>query len=307
MDASADTFAIELRNLTKFFGSNPAVTEANLTVEQGAFFGFVGPNGSGKSTTIRLMMNYLRPTSGQALLFGKDAAKYSAAIKRDVGFVPSEMDYCLEMKAGEAIRYAASLRRCKDWDWMRHLCELFELETGRKIRKMSLGNRKKVSLVIALMSRPKLLILDEPTVGLDSLVKKRFQDLLREENQRGVTVFFCSHDMDEVQSLCNKVAIIRRGSILEVEDVSALSAADCRRISVKTQEDLGPLLELLQAENVRRMDDSWHFLYRGEINVLVQALANYSLEDLQIGRPSLEDAILRYYGKKMEKEESELG
>ena len=158
MDASADTFAIELRNLTKFFGSNhPAVTEANLTVEQGAFFRVCGAERFRQVHNNRLMMNYLRPTSGQALLFGKDAVKYSAAIKRDVGFVPSEMDYCLEMKAGEAIRYAASLRRCKDWDWMRHLCELFELETGRKIRKMSLGNRKKVSLVIALMSRPNCL------------------------------------------------------------------------------------------------------------------------------------------------------
>ena len=174
---------IELKKLTKFFGAVPAVLEASLTVEEGDFFGFVGPNGSGKSTTIRMMMNYVRPTSGTATILGMDSRSQSGKLKKMVGYVPSEVDYYMDMRAMEVIRYAAAMRGLRDKSRIDQLCDLFEVDTVRRISHMSLGNRKKIALVTALLHSPKLLILDEPTSGLDSLIKRRFKDLLVEENQ----------------------------------------------------------------------------------------------------------------------------
>ena len=186
---------IELKKLTKFFGAVPAVLEASLTVEEGDFFGFVGPNGSGKSTTIRMMMNYVRPTSGTATILGMDSRSQSGKLKKMVGYVPSEVDYYMDMRAMEVIRYAAAMRGLRDKSRIDQLCDLFEVDTVRRISHMSLGNRKKIALVTALLHSPKLLILDEPTSGLDSLIKRRFKDLLVEENQKGATIFFCNHDI----------------------------------------------------------------------------------------------------------------
>ena len=166
---------IELKKLTKFFGAVPAVLEASLTVEEGDFFGFVGPNGSGKSTTIRMMMNYVRPTSGTATILGMDSRSQSGKLKKMVGYVPSEVDYYMDMRAMEVIRYAAAMRGLRDKSRIDQLCDLFEVDTVRRISHMSLGNRKKIALVTALLHSPKLLILDEPTSGLDSLIKRRFK------------------------------------------------------------------------------------------------------------------------------------
>ena len=299
--------AIEITNLYKSFGKVPALVEENLTVEEGEFFGFVGPNGSGKSTTIRILLNYLRPTRGSAKVFGLDSVRDSVKVRSLTGYVPSEADFYGDMKAGELIRYAAKLRRWRAKQKIGELCELFEVNTDRYMGKMSLGNRKKVLLVMALMHSPKLLLLDEATLGLDALTKKRLKDYLIEENEQGTTIFFCSHDMGEVQELCNRMGIIRGGSILEAADVNTISASDCRRVSIKTDEDIHAIFSLFHIETIHRTrDDYLHFSYSGDINALLQALQNYKLDDLQISLPSLEDAMVRYYQKKIEKEDEEL-
>lgn len=295
---------IEITNLSKYFGKRPALIDANLRVEEGEFFGFVGPNGSGKSTTLRVLMNYLRPTSGEAKIFGMDVVKESAKIRHLVGYVPGELDYCEDMTAKEAIQYAANLRHCKDEERIGELCELFELDTSRVIAKMSMGNRKKIALVCALFHSPRLLLLDEPSTGLDSLIKKRFKDYLVDLNEDGVTVFYCSHDMAEIQELCGRTAILRGGSILEVSDVSALSASDSRRVSVKTNDDLTAMFALLQIKEYLQLGGYVSFAYHGHMDDLIKALACFQIEDIQIGLPSLEDAIIRFYEKKMEGEES---
>lgn len=298
--------AIEITNLYKSFGKIPALVEENLTVEEGEFFGFVGPNGSGKSTTIRILLNYFRPTRGSAKVFGLDSVRDSVKIRSLTGYVPSEADFYDDMKAGDLIRYAAKLRRWRAKQKMEELCELFEVDTERYMGKMSLGNRKKVLLVMSLMHSPRLLLLDEPTLGLDALTKRRLKDYLLTENERGTTIFFCSHDMGEVQELCSRMGIIRNGTILEVADVNAISASDCRRISVKTDEDISPLFSLFHIGVIQHtMDDYLHFSYSGDINLLIQALQNYRLDDLQINLPSLEDAMIRFYQKKLDKEDKE--
>lgn len=297
--------AIELKKLTKFFGAIPAVLEADLTVEEGDFFGFVGPNGSGKSTTIRMMMNYIRPSSGSVTIFGMDSRLQSSRLKKLVGYVPSELDYYMDMKAMEIIRYVAAMQHVKDKTRIAELCELFEVDTLRRISHMSLGNRKKIALVLALLHRPKLLILDEPTSGLDALVKRRFKDLLLEENIKGTTVFFCNHDIGEVQELCNKTAIIRRGSILEVAPTDQLSSSDTRRITLKTTDNLSALFSLFRISDPVVKGDLISFSYRGVMDPFVKALGNYEIQDLRVSLPSLEDAIIRFYEKKLEQEDAD--
>ena len=295
---------IEMNRLSKFFGKTPAVREATLAVEEGDFFGFVGPNGSGKTTTIRMLMNFLRPTSGKASIFGMDTVKKSVDIKKRVGYVPSEIDYCENMKAHAVIHFACSLRGYRESGRIDELCDLFEVDVDRTMGKMSLGNRKKVALVAALAHSPRLLILDEATTGLDPLIKKRFLDVLRHENKKGVTVFMCSHDMAEVQQLCQKIAIIRQGSILEVTDTTILAADEYRRISVKSPDDLTAAYEFLKIEQVTSAGGYESFRYRGELDLLIKILANYHVEDLKIDLPSLEDAIVRFYEKKLEEEDN---
>lgn len=293
---------IEICNLSKFFGKRPALMEANLKVEEGEFFGFVGPNGSGKSTTIRILMNYIRPTSGSAKIFGMDVIRDSAKIRQHVGYVPSDLDFFEDMTAGSLIQYAAQLRHWKDQDTIGELCELFELDTSRTIAKMSLGNRKKIALVCALFHSPRLLLLDEASTGLDSLIKKRFKDYLLDCNQNGTTIFYCSHDMTEIQELCERTAIIRGGSILEVSEVSALSSSDSRRVIVKTKDDLSAVFALLHIQQTITLGDYICFAYHGSMDDLIKALACFHVEDIQIGLPSLEDSIIRFYEKKMENE-----
>lgn len=288
---------IELKKLTKFFGAVPAVLEASLTVEEGDFFGFVGPNGSGKSTTIRMMMNYVRPTSGTATILGMDSRSQSGKLKKMVGYVPSEVDYYMDMRAMEVIRYAAAMRGLRDKSRIDQLCDLFEVDTVRRISHMSLGNRKKIALVTALLHSPKLLILDEPTSGLDSLIKRRFKDLLVEENQKGATIFFCNHDIGEVQELCGRTAIIRKGSILEVANTDNLSSSDTRRVKLKTTDNLSALFTLFQINDPVVTGDLVTFSYRGVMDPFIKALANYEIQDLQVSLPSLEDAIIRFYEK----------
>ena len=219
-----------------------------------------------------------------------------------VGYVPSEVDYYMDMRAMEVIRYAAAMRGLQDKSRIDQLCDLFEVDTVRRISHMSLGNRKKIALVTALLHSPKLLILDEPTSGLDSLIKRRFKDLLVEENQKGATIFFCNHDIGEVQELCGRTAIIRKGSILEVANTDNLSSSDTRRVKLKTTDNLSALFTLFQINDPVVTGDLVTFSYRGVMDPFIKALANYEIQDLQVSLPSLEDAIIRFYEKKLEQE-----
>jgi ABC-2 type transport system ATP-binding protein len=293
--------AIELINVSKFFGRIPAVLEASLKVEEGEFFGFIGPNGSGKTTTIRMMMDFLRPTSGAIRLFGMDARSQSVEIKKQVGYVPAEMDFCGGMRAGELLHYAAALRGVRDDKTMDDLCECFEVDMGRRVCRMSLGNRKKIALVLALYAHPRLLILDEATVGLDALVRKRFLDRVMEEQKNGATVFFCSHDLGEIQQLCSRMALIRRGSILKVDRVGAV-VDDLRSVCVKTAQDITPMLKLFHIADAVKDGDRFRFSFQGSMDTLVKALAYYRIDDIQIEKPTLEHAILRLYEQKAEQE-----
>lgn len=287
--------AIETYNLTKNYGKSRGVIDINLKVNEGEFYGFIGPNGAGKSTTIRLLFNFIYPTSGSAKIFGKDCVKESKDIKEEVGFVPSEVNYYKNMKVSDILNYAQSFKSEKDMDRLEELCEIFEVEKNKLVGELSLGNRKKVAIIQALLNRPRLLILDEPTNGLDPLMQKKLFEILVEENKKGTTIFFSSHNLTEVQRFCHRVAIIREGKLVEVKKVDELLGANVSKVTINSKDDLKALLKNKHITQITQEADTVSFLYNGDINILIKELCSIKIKELKIEEPALEDTFMSYY------------
>jgi ABC-2 type transport system ATP-binding protein len=258
--------------------------------------GFIGPNGAGKSTTIRLLLSLIRKTSGEATVFGLDCERDSVKILADVGYLPSEVFYYDHMRARDLLEYSASFygRDCSKR--MGDLADLLDLDLNQKIENMSLGNKKKVGIVQGLLHSPKLIILDEPTSGLDPLMQKRFFDLIRAENQRGATVLFSSHILSEVQYLCNRVAIIKDGTIIETREIASLVEDTAKRVNLSCRRALAPSDLTLPGIRAASVDGTRaSFLYEGSCNELVGLLSRVDLLDVEIVEPSLEEVFMHYY------------
>ena len=223
---------IVLNNLTKSYGKHRGIEKISFTVERGEIFGFIGPNGAGKSTTIRTLMGLLKPTGGTASVFGLDCGRNASKIAKDVGYLPSENCYYNSMKVREMLLYTAELYGVAGHNRMEALAERLNLDLSRRIGDLSLGNKKKVGIVSALLPSPKLLIMDEPTSGLDPLIQQTFYDLLKEENERGTTIFLSSHVLSEVQKLCDRVAILREGKLISVQSMKELRENGYKKISL---------------------------------------------------------------------------
>ena len=288
---------IKTAKLTKYYGKARGIVDLDLTVSQGDFFGFIGPNGAGKSTTIRTMLGLIAPTSGSAMIFGKDITKEKKSILQDIGYLPSETLFYQGMKVKDVLKLSADLRKkdCKAEAKM--LCERLQLDTSRKIDDLSFGNRKKVAIVSALQHRPKLLILDEPTGGLDPLMQKEFFDILRERNNAGATIFLSSHILSEIQRNCTRAAIIRDGKIIACDSVDALSKTNAKRITVQGIIDLEHLSGIRDRKETK---DSISFLYSGDMGSLLHTLSMGQVDDLTVTEPDLEEVFLHYYEKEGE-------
>lgn len=283
--------------LTKYYGKTRGIIDLDLTVTQGEFFGFIGPNGAGKSTTIRTLLGLISPTSGCAELFGKDIAKEKEMILRDIGYLPSEALLYRGMKVKDILKLSADLHKKDCRDEAKQLCERLRLDTQRKIDDLSFGNRKKVAIVCALQHRPKLLMLDEPTGGLDPLMQKAFFDILRERNKEGTTIFISSHVLSEIQRNCNRAAIIRDGRIIACGSMEVLAKTCAKRISVHGNVNL----ERLDGIRDRKASqNSVSFLYSGDMNRLLRTLSCGQVNDLSITEPDLEEVFLHYYEKDSE-------
>ena len=215
-------YAIETQNLTKYYGKSRGIIDLNLQIEPGEIFGFIGPNGAGKSTTIRTLLGLIFPSSGSGRIFGLDIIKDSKEIKKQIGFMPSEIQYYEKMDVIELLRYSANFYETDCESRIKELAETFDLDLERKIIDLSRGNQKKVSILQSLIHEPGLLILDEPTSGLDPLMQAKFFEILKDENSKGTTVFFSSHTLSEVQKMCRRVGIIKDGKIVAVEDIETL-------------------------------------------------------------------------------------
>ncbi len=286
--------SIKTTKLTKYYGKARGIEGLDLTVTQGEFFGFIGPNGAGKSTTIRTLLGLIAPTSGSAMIFEKDVTKEKESILRDIGYLPSEALFYQGMKVKDILKLSADLRKKDCNAESKLLCERLQLDTARKIDEMSFGNRKKVAIVCALQHRPKLLVLDEPTGGLDPLMQKEFFDILRERNKTGATVFLSSHVLSEIQRNCTRAVIIRDGRIIAQGSVDDLSKTSAKRITVHGSIHLENLSGVRDRKDTK---DSVSFLYSGDMDSLLRTLSAGQVNDLTITEPDLEEVFLHYYEK----------
>lgn len=286
--------AIKTVNLTKYYGKARGIIELNLSVEKGECFGFIGPNGAGKSTTIRTLLGLISPTAGSVRIFGKDIAKEKEAILQDIGYLPSEAVFYPGMKVKDILKLSADMRKKDCTEEAKTLCDRLQLDTSRKVDELSFGNRKKVAIVCALQSNPALLILDEPTGGLDPLMQREFFDIIRQRNQKGTTVFLSSHVLSEVQRNCTRAAVIREGEVIACDSVDALSKTSAKRISVHGSVDLKDLDGI---KDMKTADKAVSFLYSGDMNRLIQRLSEGDIFDLNVSEPDLEEIFLHYYEK----------
>lgn len=306
---------IETNNLTKYYKTGKGTSEGkgdvrirgidrlNLAVPEGEIYGFIGPNGAGKSTTIRTLLGLIRPDSGRGSVLGKDIARDLMEILADTGYMPSEAAFYPGMRVKEVLRLSADLRRrggknltvrdCRQE--ADRLCERLQLDPYKKIEELSLGNKKKTSIICALLHKPKLYILDEPTSGLDPLIQKEFFTILKERQKEGATIFLSSHVLSEIQRHCSRAAIIRDGRIIVEGKMEDLASTQARRVTVHGITDMGNTLTS-GMRDIRRGDHFVSFLYQGEMPVLLSALAALPVSDLTVTEPDLEEIFLHYYG-----------
>ena len=292
------TPTIQISDLTKRYGKDRGIENINLQVEEGEIFGFIGPNGAGKSTTIRVLLNLLFPTGGSARIMGLDILRDSKKIRAQTGYIPSEVNPWPDMTAREFLRYSASFYGiAHDAKKIPELMEMFDVEPGRKISDLSSGNRKKLSIIQSFLHTPALLIVDEPTTGLDPLMQSRFFDILRSENRRGMTVFFSSHSLSDVQMLCGRVAIIREGRIVNVEAIETLRKKQLKKIRIEFVDRIPEILTGMPGmkNGVNVSGKAMEFIWSCDMNGLIAALSGKEIADMTVEEPSLEEIFMHYY------------
>jgi ABC-2 type transport system ATP-binding protein len=289
-------YAIETEGLTKYYGKDRGIIDLNLRINEGEIFGFIGPNGSGKTTTIRLFLCLLFPTSGSGKIFNYDIVKDSPRIKKNVGFIPTEVNYYENMTVKELIEYSSSFYNISLDNHVDQLIDALDLDLARKIDDLSMGNKKKVAVVQSLIHNPRLLILDEPTSGLDPLKQNHLFDILNKQNEKGTTVFFSSHVLSDVEKFCHRVAFIKEGRIVNEDDINSLKKKLLSRISYRIKEGKDDIM--LQTPGIISLEknkNTTSFLYKGELSILLKELSQLSIENITITEPDLEEVFLHYY------------
>ncbi|EMA39623.1 ABC transporter ATP-binding protein [Halococcus hamelinensis] len=322
--------ALRTEGLTKYYGETRGIEDLSFSVREGEVFGFLGPNGAGKTTTIRTLLGFQSPTGGSATVLGRDVTDEAAMIdaKRHLGYVPAEMGFDERVTGERFLRYQASLKGDQRSE---ELLKLFDPPMERTIGEYSTGNERKLALVLAFMHDPDLVIMDEPTSGLDPLMQERFYEFVRDEQARGVTFFFSSHVLSEVQKICDRVGIIRNGTLVELETVETLLDRGGKHVSARVSESVDPAAFVLDGahdvevisdrtpthtsadggrtgaadveDDVRpgsssgRTGTTVRFTYTGDYNVLLDHLGRYDVLDLDIGDAPLEDVFMRFYGE----------
>jgi ABC-2 type transport system ATP-binding protein len=286
-------------HLAKSYGSARGIADVSFRVRAGEVFGFLGPNGAGKTTTIRTLLGFLRPTGGRASIFGLDVTGDGLEIRRRSGYLPGDLELYERMTGGQLVEYLGALRGGVDADTVDRLVARLDLEPDRRIEDLSHGNRQKVGLVQALMHRPDLVVLDEPTQGLDPLVQQEFHRIVREISDEGRTVLVSSHVLSEVERICDRVGIIREGVVVAVESVGDLTARAIRHVQVRFSGT--PPVEELRAidgvQDVTAIDSTVRLVVSGPMDTMVKALARHDVVDLVSEKPSLEEVFLAFYGE----------
>ena len=282
---------IETKKLTKFYGKIKGVEDLSFSVKKGEIFGFLGPNGAGKTTTIRTLLGYLNKTSGEAYIFGKNIEDNIVEIKREVGYIPGDLNIYGHLTGKQFLDYFSSLRN-RDMTLLEDLLEIFELPLDRKVKGYSKGMKQKLGIVQAFMDDPEMVIMDEPTSGLDPLLQQKFYDFLHKQKKKGRTIFFSSHVLSEVDKICDRVGIIRNGEIIALEDVDSLKGKMGKRIRVKIKEKP----ETFKGPKNTEIKNGWiEFVTSDDVNHWIKLLSKYTIVDLEISEFSLEDIFIHYY------------
>jgi ABC-2 type transport system ATP-binding protein len=296
-----DTPVIQTEILSKVYKSRTrqvrALDHLNLSVQPGEIFGYLGPNGAGKTTTIRLLLDLIRPSEGRALLFGLDAKKHSVELHKRIGFLPGELNLWKNLTGLQVVDTIGRIRGGVDKTYIRQLTERLELDLGLRVRSYSSGNKRKLGLVIALMNRPDLLILDEPSSGLDPLMQQNFNELMLEAQKEGRTVFLSSHILSEVQAICDRVGILRDGQLRAVERVSDLTHADFRWVTLRLRESVSPeqFANVPGVSSVSQVDGNLRLRLTGDFDPLLRAISPYYIQDISVQEPTLEEIFLTFY------------
>ena len=286
---------IEATGLTKYYGPRRGVEDVDVGVVEGEAFGFLGPNGAGKTTTIRLVLGFLRATSGTVRVFGEDAFTDAPRIHANVGYLGSDPGFLGELTGAEQLDYLVRLRGLARGAW-RPLAERLELDPTVRIRRLSRGNRQKVGVIAAFMGHEPLLVLDEPTSGLDPLMQREFLALAAEARAEGRTMFLSSHNLIEVERACDRVAIIREGRIVDVSTVGELLGAHWRSINLVLDTPPAPdAFDLPNVEVAAMTGREVHLMVRGDVNPLLARIAAHGVQDIAVTTPDVEDLFLRYY------------
>jgi ABC-2 type transport system ATP-binding protein len=281
---------IEIKNLTKYYGKIKGIENVSFSIEKGEIFGFLGPNGAGKTTTIRTLLGFLKPTKGKAFIFGKNVEEDIVKIKEKTGYIPGELALYGDMTAKDLLKYFSKLRRNFDEKKLERLLEIFELPLNRKIKRYSQGMKQKLSIVQAFMHNPELIVMDEPTAGLDPLLKKKFYNFLREEKNKGKTMLISSHILTEVDKISDRVGIIKDGKLVALENIDSLKNKKGKVVKVKT-------IGKIEISGIKtKMENGWtSFVVSKNMDDVIKKLAKYTIKDIEIGELSLEEIFMHYY------------
>ena len=297
MNSTKTDVPVEITNFSKTYGTKVAVDRLDLKVEKGEVFGFLGPNGAGKSTTIRSILNFLTPSDGKISIFGLDSVKNSVAIKNHIGYLASDISLYDSMSGYQLCKYLTGLGKNTNWDYVDELSDRLQISLQEKIGTLSKGNKQKIGLIQAFMHQPKLLILDEPTSGLDPLMKQIFYEMVLEMKHLGNSVFVSSHDLNEVQHICDKAAFIKSGRLIATESIREDFEFSLRRYTVMFPKfpDISEFEKIESVSEITQDENKLTVTVKGDISEFIRTLSNHDPIDLSEEETSLEDLFMKYY------------
>lgn len=290
-------YVIETNNLSKTYGKHRGIIDVNIAVNKGEIFGFIGPNGAGKSTTIKTLLNFIYPTSGGGTILGKDIVKESMEIKKHIGYVPSEVKYYENVKVLDLINYAASFYPESNKEDIEDIIKELNIEKNKTMGELSLGNKKKVAIAQAIIGKPKVLILDEPTNGLDPIMQNKLFSILLKEKAKGTTIFLSSHNLVEVQNLCDRVCVIKEGRIVDTLNIKESNERLGVKVTLKGEGINEEKILSMCYKVINKEENKYCFIYRDNVDKLIKELSTYTIDNLLIEEESLEDTFLNYYKK----------
>lgn len=288
---------IEINNLTKDFGNNKGIFDLSFSLKQGEIVGFLGSNGAGKTTTIRHLMGFIKPDNGSVRIVNMDCFTNAYSVQEKIGYLPGEIAFMDNMTGEEFIRFMADMKNMKDLQYARELIAYFDIDTKVKIKKMSKGMKQKIGLIIAFMQDTSILILDEPTTGLDPLMQTKFVDLIKKEKSKGKTILMSSHIFEEIENTCERIVMIKDGRLVADENINTMRNKMNKHyeISFSNMEDAIHFQELYSANSYRK-DNVVYLLSNENINHLIRELSKFNIEDINARYQTLEEVFMKYYG-----------